>query len=69
MICAKCGGLASSNAIFTVGCSIVEVAFEFMILTDDGDEERQMKATVHVPSTVCFHEKCRLLEWPCYYEC
>ena len=35
MICAKCGGLASSNAIFTVGCSIVEVAFEFLIKTDD----------------------------------
>ena len=25
MICAKGGGLASSNEIFTVGCSIVEV--------------------------------------------
>ena len=34
MICAKCGGLASSNEIFTVGCSIVEVAFEFLISTD-----------------------------------
>ena len=38
MICAKGGGLASSNEIFTVGCSIVEVAFEFLISTDDGDE-------------------------------
>ena len=34
MICAKGGGLASSNEMFTVGCSIVEVAFEFLISTD-----------------------------------
>ena len=38
IICAKDGGLASSNEIFTVGCSIVGVAFEFLISTDDGDE-------------------------------
>jgi len=35
MICAKGGGLASSNEIFTVGCSIVGIAFEFLISTND----------------------------------
>ena len=29
IICAKDGGLASSNEIFTVGCSIVEVLLNF----------------------------------------
>ena len=38
IIYAKGGGLASSNEIFAVGCSIVGVAFEFLISTDDGDE-------------------------------
>ena len=44
MICAKGGGLAGSNEIFTVSCSIVGVAFEFLILTDDRDERALERA-------------------------
>ena len=45
MICAKGGGLASSNEIFTVGCSIVGVAFEFLISMDDASAPNEDNST------------------------
>ena len=41
MICAKGGGLASSNEIFTVGCSIVGIAFEFLISPNEDNSTFQ----------------------------
>ena len=40
VISAKGGGLASANEIFTVGCSVVGVAFEFLMSTDGGERTR-----------------------------
>ena len=57
MICAKGGGLASSNEMFTVGCSIVEVAFEFLISTDANERAKWREHYLPV-----FHGKCWLLE-------
>ena len=57
IICAKDGGLASSNEIFTVGCSIVEVAFEFLISTDANERAKWREHYLPV-----FHGKCWLLE-------
>ena len=51
MICAKGGGLASANEIFTVGCSVVRVAFEFLMSTDDGRRgAHQMKVLRYLSS-------------------
>ena len=57
MICAKGRGLASSNEMFTVGCSIVEVAFEFLISTDANERAKWREHYLPV-----FHGKCWLLE-------